>query len=94
MWQSLPLLTGVHASMHSRKGCFNTAEGWTIDASADLSSELGRRCDLQDAPRNVPISWDMHAWLVPGLVRRPRQRSRQALVTLTVMLRTGVGDAS
>jgi hypothetical protein len=31
---------------------FNTAEGWSQDASADIAQELRRRCDLQ--MREVP----------------------------------------
>jgi hypothetical protein len=32
--------------------CFNVAEGWSRDASADVARELRRRCDLQ--LREVP----------------------------------------
>jgi len=34
---------------------FNTAEGWSRDASADIAQELRRRCDLQmrDVPYNI-----------------------------------------
>jgi hypothetical protein len=34
---------------------FNTAEGWSRDISADVASELRRRCDLKmrDIPSNI-----------------------------------------
>jgi hypothetical protein len=34
--------------------CFNVAEGWSFDISADVAAELRRRCDLQI--RDVPSS--------------------------------------
>jgi hypothetical protein len=34
--------------------CFNVAEGWSLDISADVAAELRRRCDLQ--VRDVPSS--------------------------------------
>jgi hypothetical protein len=34
---------------------FNTAKGWSQDASEDIAQELRRRCDLQlrDVPSNI-----------------------------------------
>jgi hypothetical protein len=47
------LLTGQHKNP-IRVVAFNTAEGWSQDASSEIAQELRRRCDLQ--MRDVPSS--------------------------------------
>jgi hypothetical protein len=41
---------------------FNTAEGWSQDASEDIAQELRRRCDLQlrDVPSGVQDFVERH----------------------------------
>jgi hypothetical protein len=41
---------------------FNTAEGWSQDASEDIAQELRRRCDLQlrDAPSSIQDFVERH----------------------------------
>jgi len=41
---------------------FNTAEGWARDVSADIATELRRRCDLQlrDVPSELQDFVDRH----------------------------------
>jgi hypothetical protein len=49
------LLSDMLAGQHRnpvRVIAFNTAEGWSRDASADVAIELRRRCDLQQ--RDIP----------------------------------------
>lgn len=42
--------------------CFNVAEGWSRDVSADIAEELRRRCDLQlrDVPSNIQDFVERH----------------------------------
>ena len=42
---------------------FDTAEGWSQDASADIAQELRRRCDLQlrDVPSGIQDFVERHA---------------------------------
>jgi hypothetical protein len=42
---------------------FNTAEGWSQDASEDIAQELHRRCDLQlrDVPSGIQDFVERHA---------------------------------
>jgi hypothetical protein len=55
------LLSGEYKNP-DRVVAFNTAEGWSQDASADIAQELRRRCDLQmrDVPYNIHEFVDRH----------------------------------
>ena len=59
-FESTDLETVIHDLMTGqynnpvRVVSFNTAEGWSSDASADVAQEVRRRCDLQ--MREVPAS--------------------------------------
>jgi hypothetical protein len=52
---------------------FNTAEGWSQDASEDIAQELRRRCDLQlrDVPPGIQHFVDSHAGPDRQLALRP-----------------------
>ena len=58
----LDLLEGQYKNP-IRVVAFNTAEGWSQDASADIAQELRRRCDLQlrDVPSGIQDFVDSHA---------------------------------
>jgi hypothetical protein len=53
--------------------CFNVAQGWARDESADVAAEVRRRCDLQ--LRDVPSS-------IQDFVERHEGRSRQLYLRL------------
>jgi hypothetical protein len=52
---------------------FNTAEGWSQDASEDIAQELRRRCDLQlrDVPPGIQHFVDSQAGPDRQLALRP-----------------------
>jgi len=58
----LDLLEGQYKNP-IRVVAFNTAEGWSQDASADIAQELRRRCDLQlrDVPSGIQGFVEGHA---------------------------------
>jgi hypothetical protein len=60
----LGLLEGEYRNPF-RVVAFNTAEGWSQDASADIAQELRRRCDLQlrDVPSTLEDFVERHAGL-------------------------------
>jgi hypothetical protein len=51
---------------------FNTAEGWSQEASADIAQELRRRCDLQlrDVPSSIQDFVERHDGLDRQLTLR------------------------
>ena len=51
---------------------FNTAEGWSQDASADVAQELRRRCDLQvrDVPSTIQNFVERHEGVARQLTLR------------------------
>jgi hypothetical protein len=60
----LGLLEGEYSNP-IRVVAFNTAEGWSQDASADIAQELRRRCDIQlrDVPSAIQDFVERHAGL-------------------------------
>jgi hypothetical protein len=58
----LDLLEGQYKNP-IRVVAFNTVEGWSQDASADIAQELRRRCDLQmrEVPSGIQDFVDSHA---------------------------------
>jgi hypothetical protein len=65
------LLSGEYKNP-DRVVAFNTAEGWSQDASADIAQELRRRCDLQmrDVPYNIHEFVERHYGLDRQLTLR------------------------
>jgi hypothetical protein len=57
--------------------CFNTAERWSREVSAEVAAELRRRCDVlaQDVPSNIQDFVDRHDPIERSQLSLPLRRA-------------------